>query len=158
LDASSSSSSSVAGTSTGATQQQQQHVQQLLAATAPVRWALDAGVDLPAHVTPHAAAAALLVLVQQLPEPLMPPDVSAILLHCVPGGPACTSLLSDAMSVAEWATLRMLLRLWRAALAPEAAAANGLTLASLAGVLAEHCFGPGALGESWGCWVGLGAL
>lgn len=122
-------------------------LQQLLAATAPVRWALDTGLDLPGHVSAHQAAAALLLLLQQLPDSFLPPDVSGVLMHCVPPAPACMSLLSDTMSVAEWATLRMLLGLCKAALAPEAAASNGLTVVGLANVLAEHCFGDAA-GES----------
>eukprot|EP00879_Flechtneria_rotunda_P030271 GHRR01032884.1.p1 GENE.GHRR01032884.1~~GHRR01032884.1.p1 ORF type:complete len:221 (+),score=91.59 GHRR01032884.1:1189-1851(+) len=117
------------------------HLRQLLVATAPVRWALDTGLDLPSHITAHQATAALLLMLQQLPESLMPPDVSAVLLHCVPPAPACTSLLSDAMSVAEWATLRHIVALCKAALAAEAAAVNGLTSYMLAAVLAEHCFG-----------------
>ncbi|WIA30978.1 hypothetical protein OEZ86_001026 [Tetradesmus obliquus] len=116
-----------------------QQLQQLLAATAPIRWALDAGVDFPQHATPHQAAAALLLMLQQLPDSLMPPDVAAVLVHCVPPVPA--AMLSDAMSVAEWATLRHLLALWRRALAPEVAERNGLSVFSLAGVLAEHVFG-----------------
>uniref|UniRef100_A0A383VSK7 Rho-GAP domain-containing protein n=1 Tax=Tetradesmus obliquus TaxID=3088 RepID=A0A383VSK7_TETOB len=116
-----------------------QQLQQLLAATAPIRWALDAGVDFPQHATPHQAAAALLLMLQQLPDSLMPPDVAAVLVHCVPPVPA--AMLSDAMSVTEWATLRHLLALWRRALAPEVAERNGLSAFSLAGVLAEHVFG-----------------
>ena len=128
--------------SSGAQQQHhQQQQQQLLAATAPVRWALDTGLSLPSHVTPHQAAAALLLLLSQLPASLMPPDVSGILVHFVPPAPACSSLLSDTMSVAEWATLRMVLGLCKAALAPEASPFNGLTLTSLAGMLAGHVFG-----------------
>jgi hypothetical protein len=114
-------------------------LQQLLAATAPIRWALDTGSDFPEHVNPHQAAAALLLLLQQLPDSLMPPDVSAALVHCVP--PVPSAMLSDAMSVAEWATFRHLLVLWRRALAPDVAASNGLTTFGLAGVLAEHVFG-----------------
>jgi hypothetical protein len=114
-------------------------LQQLLAATAPIRWALDAGLDFPQHVTPHQAAAALLLMLQQLPDSLMPPDVAAVLVHCVPPVPA--AMLSDAMSVAEWATLRHLLALWRRALVPDVADRNGLSTFSLAGVLAEHVFG-----------------
>jgi hypothetical protein len=124
-----------------------QQLQQLLAATAPIRWALDTGSGFPEHVTPHQAAAALLLLLQQLPDSLMPPDVSAVLVHCVP--PVPSAMLSDAMSVAEWATLRHVLVLWRRALAPEVAASNGLTTFGLAGVLAEHVFGDtAAAGES----------
>lgn len=125
-------------------QQDPVQLQQLLAATAPVRWALDTGLDLPGHVSAHQAAAALLLLLQQLPDSFLPPDVSGVLMHCVPPGPACMSLLSDTMSVAEWATLRMLLGLFKAALAPEVAAGNGLTVVGLANVLAEHCFGDAA--------------
>jgi len=122
-------------------------LQQLLAATAPVRWALDTGLDLPRHVTPHQAAAALLLLLQQLPDSFLPPDVSGVLVHCVPPAPACMSLLSDTMSVAEWATLRMVLGLCRAALGPQATPSNALTVVGLANVLAEHCFGDSAAGE-----------
>lgn len=125
-------------------QQNPAQLQQLLAVTAPVRWALDTGLDLPGHVTPHQAAVALLLLLQQLPDSFLPPDVSGVLMHCVPPAPACTSLLSDTMSVAEWATFRMLLGLCKAALAPEVAAVNGLTVVGLANVLAEHCFGDAA--------------
>lgn len=125
-------------------QQEPVQLQQLLAATAPVRWALDTGLDLPGHVSAHQAAAALLLLLQQLPDSFLPPDVSGVLMQCVPPAPACMSLLSDTMSVAEWATLRMLLGLCKAALAPEAAASNGLTVVGLANVLAEHCFGDAA--------------
>jgi hypothetical protein len=50
-------------------------------------------------------------------------------------------MLSDAMSIAEWATLRHLLALWRRALVADVAASNGLTTFGLAGVLAEHVFG-----------------
>lgn len=121
-------------------------LQQLLAATAPVRWALDTGLDLPRHVTPHQAAAALLLLLQQLPDSFLPPDVSGVLVHCVPPAPACMSLLSDTMSVAEWATLRMVLGLCRAALGPQATPSNALTVVGLANVLAEHCFGDSAAG------------
>jgi hypothetical protein len=109
-----------------------------------VRWALDTGLNLPGHVSAHQAAAALLLLLQQLPDSFLPPDVSGVLMHCVPPGPACTSLLSDTMSVAEWATLRMLLGLYKAALAPEVAARSGVTVVGLANVLAEHCFGSAA--------------
>lgn len=162
LDASSSSSSSTQQPPPPSQQQhhhhsQQQrstaHVQQLLAATAPVRWALDTGLDLPAHVTPHQAAAALLLLLQQLPDTFLPPDVSSVLMHCVPPAPACTSLLSDTMSVAEWATLRLVLGLCKAALAPEAVCSNGVSLLGLANVLEEHCFGDAA-GELVG-WVAI---
>ncbi|KAF8068242.1 Ocrl [Scenedesmus sp. PABB004] len=142
------------GSSAGAAEQEQQLLPgelqpqpdqlALLAATAPVRWALDAGVPLPAHVTPHQAAAALLLMTQQLPEPLLPPAVSAALAHCVPHPQACSSLLSDGMSVAEWATLRHCLALLRAALAPRAAAASGVTLQGLARVLAGAWFGGAA--------------
>jgi hypothetical protein len=100
---------------------------------------LDAGVDFPQHVTPHQAAAALLLMLQQLPDSLMPPDVAAVLVHCVP--PVPSAMLSDAMSVAEWATLRHLLAFWRRALAPDVAGRNGLSVFSLAGVLAQHVFG-----------------
>lgn len=147
-------SSSVAGDSSSAPaaavahqlhlQQDPLQLQQLLAATAPVRWALDTGLDLPGHVGAHQAAAALLLLLQQLPDSFLPPDVSGVLVHCVPPAPACMSLLSDTMSVSEWATLRMLLGLFKAALAPEATASNGLTVVGLANVLAEHCFGDAA--------------
>lgn len=123
-------------------------LQQLLAATAPVRWALDTGLHLPGHVTGHQVTAALLLLLQQLPESFIPADVSVMLMHCVPPPPACTSLLSDAMSVVEWATLRHLLALFRAALGPAAAAGNGLTTFSLAAVLAEFLFGDSAAGET----------
>lgn len=125
------------------TQSQQQ---QLLEVTAPVRWALDTGLDFASHVTVHQAAAALLLMLQQLPDTFMPPDVSAVLMHCVPAPSSCTSLLSDAMSVAEWATLRHLLTLFRAALLPEAVAANGLSTSSLAAVLADVMFGGSAAG------------
>jgi hypothetical protein len=141
---SSSSSDSCSDSSSSA------RLQALLAATAPVRWALDTGLDLPRHVAPHQAAAALLLLLQQLPEPLMPPDVSAVLAHVVPPPPAAASLLSDTLSVAEWATLRMVLALARGALQREHALCNGLSVASLAGVLAEHCFGAESLGEFLG--------
>jgi hypothetical protein len=103
-------------------------------------------LDLPGHVTAHQAAVALLLLLQQLPDSFMPPDVSAVLMHCVPPAPACMSLLSDTMSVSEWATLRMVLGLCKAALAPQAAANSGATLVGLANVLAEHCFGDAAGG------------
>lgn len=119
-------------------------LQQLLAATAPVRWAMDTGLDLPGHVTAHQAAAALLLLLQQLQDSFLPPDISGVLMHCVPPAPACMSLLSDTMSVAEWATLRMLLGLFKSALQAEAAASNGLTVVGLANVLAEHFFGDAA--------------
>lgn len=125
----------------------QQQQQKLLAATAPVRWALDTGLDLPGHVTAHQAAAALLLLLQQLPDSFLPPDISGVLMHCVPPTPACMSLLSDTMSVAEWATLRMVLELCGAVLAPEAAASNGVTVVGLANVLAEHFFGESPAGE-----------
>jgi hypothetical protein len=84
------------------------------------------------------------MMLQQLPDSFLPPDVSGVLMHVVPPTPACTSLLSDTMSVAEWATLRMLLGLCKTALAPDAAARNGLTVVGLANVLAEHCFGDAA--------------
>lgn len=124
-------------------------LQQLLAATAPVRWSLDTGLDMPQHVTPHQAAAALLLLFQQLPDSFIPGDVSALLLHCVPPAPACASLLSDALSVAEWATLRHVLALLRGALSPPAAAANGLAAPALAGALAECWFGGSVAGARW---------
>lgn len=122
-------------------------LQQVLAATAPVRWALDTGLDFPSHVSAHQAAAALLLMLQQLPDSFMPADVSAILMHCVPPPTSCTSLLSDAMSVAEWATLRHLVSLFRAALLPEASAANGLSLYALSAALADVMFGGPAAGE-----------
>lgn len=122
-------------------------LQQVLAATAPVRWALDTGLDFPSHVTAHQAAAALLLMLHQLPDSFMPTDVSAVLLHCVPPPTSCTALLSDTMSVAEWATLRHLLGLFKAALLPDAAAANGLTHYTLSAALADVMFGGPAIGE-----------
>jgi hypothetical protein len=130
---------------------------------------MDTGLDLPGHVTAHQAAAVLLLLLQQLPDSFLPPDVSGVLMHCVPPAPACMSLLSDTMSVAEWATLRMLLGLFKGALQAEAAASNGLTVVGLANVLAEHFFGDaaGALiltvivvwktccARVWAFWVGV---
>jgi hypothetical protein len=120
--------------------------QALLDATAPVRWALDSCQPLPSCVDAHAAAAALLLLLQQLPDCIIPADVDAALQHCVPPHTTCRALLSDALSVAEWATLRHVLALLRAALAPAAAACNGLNCLMLAQALEGLWFGgPGAL-------------
>lgn len=120
--------------------------QALLDATAPVRWALDSCQPLPSCVDAHAAAAALLLLLQQLPDCIIPADVDAALQHCVPPHTTCRALLSDALSVAEWATLRHVLALLRAALAPAAAACNGLNCLMLAQALERLWFGgPGVL-------------
>lgn len=122
-------------------------LQQLLAATAPVRWALDTGVNFPRHVTAHQAAAALLLMLQQLPDSFMPPVVSANLMRYVPAPSSCMSLLSDAMSVAEWATARHLISFFKAALLPETAVVNGLNAEALAAALADVMFGGQTAGE-----------
>ena len=100
----------------------------LLRATAGARWALDVGEPLPEWTTAHQAAATLLALFHQLPSPLMPPSVSAVLLRAVPPPRAAAALLSDALAPAEWAAARRVLALLRAALAPDVAARNGLSL------------------------------
>lgn len=86
------------------------------------------------------AAAALLLMLQQLPSSFMPTEVNAVLKHCIPASSACQLMLSDAMSAVEWATFRHILSLLKAALEPEAVAANRLSVYALAAVLAEFCF------------------
>ena len=64
---------------------------------------------------------------------------------------AASSLLADALAPEEWATFRHVMTLMRTALEPAHAAANGLTLVSVAALLAEAWFPPlppfGAAGE-----------
>ncbi len=64
---------------------------------------------------------------------------------------AASSLLADALAPEEWATFRHVMTLMRTALQPAHAAANGLTLVSVAALLAEAWFPPlppfGAAGE-----------
>ena len=55
---------------------------------------------------------------------------------------AAASLLADALAPAEWAVFRHVAGLMRAAPAPEAAAANGLTAAALSALLSDLWFGP----------------
>ena len=55
---------------------------------------------------------------------------------------AASSLLADSLAPQEWATFRHVMALFRAALQPEAAAANGLTLQALASLLAEAWLPP----------------
>ncbi len=55
---------------------------------------------------------------------------------------AAASLLADALAPAEWAVFRHVAGLMRAALAPEAAAANGLTAPALSALLSDLWFGP----------------
>ncbi|KAI8476894.1 MAG: hypothetical protein J3K34DRAFT_516160 [Monoraphidium minutum] len=86
------------------------------------------------------AAATLLALFQQLPDSFMPPPVSALLARAVPGYRAASALLSDSLSAVEWAAARHVLALLREALAPPAAARNGLTVQALAEALAEYWF------------------
>jgi hypothetical protein len=88
------------------------------------------------------AAATLLLLFHQLPTSFMPPSVSAVLMRCVPPYPAAAALLSESMAPAEWASARHVLSLLREALAPAAAAHNGLTV---------HVRGPG----TGACWDAL---
>ena len=73
-------------------------------------------------------AATLLALFHQLPQPLMPPAVSAVLSRCVPSAAASAQLLSSALAPAEWAVARHVMALLRAALAPGAVERNGLTV------------------------------
>ena len=54
---------------------QQRHLPHVLAATADIRAALDAGTPIPTGCSPHALAAALLAFCAELPQPLVPPAV-----------------------------------------------------------------------------------
>lgn len=94
-------------------------------------------------------AAALLVLFHQLPDSFMPPAIHSVCMHCIPtcNYISATSLLSDSMSAVEWATARHVLSVFRAALAPEVAARNGLTVMALAAAVAEYWFAGPVVGE-----------
>ena len=59
-----------------------------------------------------------------------------------PQASAASSLLADALAPEEWATFRHVMTLMRTALEPAHAAANGLTLVSVAALLAEAWFPP----------------
>lgn len=73
---------------------------------------------------------------------------------------AAASLLADAFAPVEWAVFRHVAGLMRAALEPDAAAANGLTPAALSALLADLWFGPtphsyGGKGEPRSSWFML---
>ena len=87
-----------------------------------------------------------MLLIQQLPESYIPAQVSGILEHCMPSSSQATNLMSDCLSPVEWTTCRHVLTLFREALAPTAAAANGLTLQALAGAVVEYWFGSNGAG------------
>lgn len=69
---------------------------------------------------------------------MAPPNGDAVSLQA----DAAASLLADALAPAEWAVFRHVAGLMRAALAPEAAAASGLTGAALSALLSDLWFGP----------------
>ncbi|KAG2495021.1 hypothetical protein HYH03_006953 [Edaphochlamys debaryana] len=98
-----------------------------------LRLHLDAGCAVPAGTPPHDVAALLLLWAGQLPAPLIPStaaDAAAAAAPVLPGDAA--ALLRTHCAPAAAAAIAALLRALRAALEPEAVAANGLTVGRLA--------------------------
>lgn len=107
-----------------------------------IREALDEGRPIPQRAGPHDVAATLLAFFASLPAVFMPPAAAQVCDVCVPSADAAASLLADAFAPVEWAVFRHVAGLMRAALEPDAAAANGLTPAALSALLADLWFGP----------------
>ncbi|EFJ47134.1 hypothetical protein VOLCADRAFT_105199 [Volvox carteri f. nagariensis] len=131
----------------------------LLRLLEPLRLILDAGGLVPVSADPHDVAALLLLWCRQLPYPLIPASVADAAAAAPPTSPAdAVALLRRHCGVMQLAVVSELLRLLRAALAPDLVDCNGLTAPRLAAVAAAWWMPPLGAGSAAGAVNGLRAL
>lgn len=101
---------------------------------------MDNELSIPSTVGGKQIGKALLSFFIDLPTPLIPESVAQAVVHSKFQKEVAATLTKEAMTAVEWGVMRTTLEVFRTALTPEHAAENGLTISTLAPVLAEVWF------------------